>query len=76
MLSDKCGWRVSECDTCSAQAISHGGADMAPGELDPLVVEKPEEAIIEVGTADSDKDNNNLVSDTPTKANRMPFKSK
>ena len=49
---------------------------MALGELDPLVVEKPEEAIIEVGTADSDKDNNNLVSDTPTKANRMPFKSK
>jgi hypothetical protein len=49
---------------------------MALGELDPLVVETPKEAIIEASTADGDEDNNNLVNETPTKANRTPFKSK
>ena len=75
VLSDKFGWRLSECDTRSAQAIRYGGADMAPGELDPLVVGTPKEAIIEVGTAEGDEENNNFVNETPTKANRTPFLS-
>ena len=76
VLSVKFGWRVSECDTRSAQAITYAGANTSEAEVDPLVVETPEEAMVEVGTADGDEDNNNLVNDTPTKSNRTPFKSK
>jgi len=76
VLSDKFGWRVSECDTCSAQAISYVGANTAEAEVDPLAMETLEVGMIEMGTADSDEDNNNQVKDTPTKSHQTPFKSK